>query len=217
MRAPRLRWSAPTFERDGNQVVRGYIHRLGKINGAVIDRLDKEGGAIDMNELAGALNRRARDLRRRNLPMLEEAGIVVVEDERVRLTEDWLEALNDERERAGEIAKLRLDTQRFNRERNAYAKRSENKPDEAPSERDMEAYREAWSERQAACGEIRELWRVSEPPTLKDLYALIDKAVNTTSGPGRLWQALSDRVGVVLDNCPDQVTFLHPVDVLGAA
>lgn len=41
LRTPVLRWSAPTFERDGDQLVRGYIHRLGKINEGIIRRLER--------------------------------------------------------------------------------------------------------------------------------------------------------------------------------
>jgi hypothetical protein len=35
----------------------------------------------------------------------------------IRLVENWLDALNAERERSGEVKKLRLDTQKYNRER----------------------------------------------------------------------------------------------------
>ncbi len=49
-----------------------------------------------------------------------------------------------------------------------------------------------------------------EPPDLWPLYALIDKRVRTTHGYGKLWQVFSDRIGVVLEEEPDQVTFLEP-------
>ncbi len=52
-----------------------------------------------------------------------------------------------------------------------------------------------------------------EPPDLWPLYALIDKRVRTSRGYGKLWQVFSDRIGVVLEDEPDQVTFLEPGEV----
>ena len=40
----------------------------------------------------------------------------------------------------------------------------------------------------------------------------MNKPVMTTAGRGRLWQARSDTCGVVLDDKPDVVTFLHPAE-----
>jgi hypothetical protein len=97
-----LRWSAPTFDRDGQEVVRGYIRRLGKIAGAIIDLLDQKGEMV-INEVAEVLGRRARDLRRRNLPRLEEAGVINISDNTVSLVEGWQEALEEERKLKGEI------------------------------------------------------------------------------------------------------------------
>ena len=100
--AARLRWSAPKFDREGDHVVRDYIRRLGKRRGAIIDVLEKE-GEMHINEVAEALRvSRARNLRR-NLPMLEEAGIITVYGDTVSLNPDWLEALENERKLKGEI------------------------------------------------------------------------------------------------------------------
>lgn len=122
LRAPRLMWSRPKYTPKRGTVAgtrkvrqgpkpesRDGITRLGKIRGAIIDALDK-GGPMDINELAAAVHKsRARDLRRRNLPMLEECGIITVEDGRVSLTEDWLEALDEQRQLGGEIDHERFD------------------------------------------------------------------------------------------------------------
>lgn len=128
LRAPRLRWSAPTFERDGDRVVRGYIHRLGKINGSIVDLLCREGD-IDINEAAEALNKRGRDLRRRNLPKLLEAEIIVVEGDVIRLATDWREALERERDLKGEIEATRRDEAKYQRQREAYRNRGKVEPD----------------------------------------------------------------------------------------
>jgi hypothetical protein len=52
-----------------------------------------------------------------------------------------------------------------------------------------------------------------DPFPLPPLYALIDKRVRTSRGYGKLWQVFSDRIGVVLESEPDQVTFLEPGEV----
>jgi len=46
------------------------------------------------------------------------------------------------------------------------------------------------------------------------LYPLVDHRVLTDEGPGVLWQVFGDRVGVLLDDGPDEVTFLPPAAVL---
>lgn len=122
--APRLRWSAPTFDREGDRVVRGYIRRLGKRRGAIIDVLEKE-GPMDITEVAEALRvSRARNLRR-NLPMLEEAGIITVSGDTVSLNPDWLQALEFERKLKGEIRNDQGDDGAEERDRTRYRLQSE--------------------------------------------------------------------------------------------
>ena len=117
LRAPRLRWSTPA--RKGRRgVVKGTrrvrmsvatpprpaVKRLGKIRCAILDALDAAGGMLTLQEIADALHReRPRDIRRRNLPMLEEAGIVAVDGVTVTLADNWLEALDDQRRLGKEI------------------------------------------------------------------------------------------------------------------
>jgi DNA-binding Lrp family transcriptional regulator len=122
--APRLRWSAPTFDREGDRGVRGYVRRLGKRRGAIIDVLEKE-GYMNINEVAEALKvSRARNLRR-NLPMLEEAGIITVSGDTVSLNPDWLEALNIERKLKGEIRNDQGEEGAEERDRRRYRLQSE--------------------------------------------------------------------------------------------
>lgn len=143
LRAPRLRWSAPVIERVGDEVIRSTILRLGKTGGAVVDILDRGGGSATVDEIADVLQLpRTRDLRRRHLPRLEERGIVTLVGDTVTLVSDWLEALDRDREGAGEIAAHRRDVARYAREREAYRDRHRNRPAPAPTERGMRERRE---------------------------------------------------------------------------
>jgi hypothetical protein len=119
LRAPRLRWSAPG------------IRRLGKSCEATVDYLERAGGTMTDQELAEAMGvSRVWEFRRRVISRLEAAGVVECTGNFVSLVSDWLEALNEERENAGEIAAYRRDMARYARERTAYAKRYENRPNQ---------------------------------------------------------------------------------------
>jgi hypothetical protein len=136
LRAPRLRWSAPRRKPSKAEVrrarlgnhrlpeVRESIRRLGKIRGAVIDVLEDAGGTLTLAELAHALGKtRPRDLRRRTLAMLEEAGIIALDVETVTLADDWVDKLEEIRVRDGEVARERLDRERHAREGKAFRNR----------------------------------------------------------------------------------------------
>ena len=143
LRAPRLMWSRPAFTPkrgtvSGTRRVReskasepqGRVERLGKVRGAILDVLDAAGGGATLQELADALHRkRARDLRRRNLPWLEEAGILAVEGDIVTLTEDWLERLEDAREAGGELEAEELARKRHRDRSRAFHGREKVQPD----------------------------------------------------------------------------------------
>lgn len=139
LRAPRLRWSAPTFDREGDRIVRGYIRRLGKINGAIIDALDKR-GPMHIDELADALNRRKRDLYRRNVSRLKEAGLIIEEDGTLSLTDDWLEALDRERDLKGEVEAGERQRAAHRRQRIAYRNRDKTQPDAHPANVGADGY-----------------------------------------------------------------------------
>ncbi len=118
LRAPRQRWSSPSRKRQprygmvpGTRQVRSKptrevrasdeelagVARLGKIRGAVLDALDVSGGTLALAELCEILHRkRPRDVRRRILPMLEEAGIIETAGDVITLAADWLDALERE-------------------------------------------------------------------------------------------------------------------------
>ena len=142
LRSPRLRWSRPKFTpkrgtvagtrkvRQGLKLeARDRIERLGKVRGAILDVLDARGGTATLQEIADALHRkRARDIRRRNLPMLEEAGIITVEDGRVSLTDNWLEALEEQRLLGGEVEADKTAKEKLRTRRQAYHARDKVEP-----------------------------------------------------------------------------------------
>jgi hypothetical protein len=176
LRAPRLRWSRPKYTprrgvvRDTRMVrqsvrleSRDRIKRLGKIRGAIVDVLDAAGGTASLQEIADTLHRaRPRDLRRRNLPMLEETGILIVGDGGVvSLTEDWLERLEDQRELGKEVEADELAARRHKLKSRAFHSRHQRQADEEPAEDEMRDRREGYPERrrQAIATAIAELFR----------------------------------------------------------
>jgi hypothetical protein len=164
--APRLRWSAPSRKphrglvRGTRRVRRGVrrpprdlVKRLGKSAGAIVDTLEALGGDLDLDDLYGRLypgkspedkkRWRPRDLRRRVIARLEDAGVVEVSGSVVSLTPEWLEALNRDRERGGELEAHRRDMRAYNEQSEAYRNRHKVKTDRAPTEEEMQERREA--------------------------------------------------------------------------
>jgi hypothetical protein len=170
LRASRLRWSSPGSKprrglvKGTRKVRKGTrrppqdpIKRLGKIRGAIVDALEASGPST-LAELAGVLHKtRPRDLVRcktspggRNGPviMLLQAGIVEwaceVETRRevLRLTPNWLEALENARRLGKEIEQEELDRQRHKRESEAFRNRHKVRTDKAPAEDEMRGRRE---------------------------------------------------------------------------
>ena len=139
LRTPRLMWSSPKVKGrrglvKGTRMVRQGVRseprpavkRLGKARGAILDALDAGGGVLNLEEIADALHRkRARDLRRRNLPMLEEAGIITLDGDVVTLAEDWLDRLEDTRELGGEIEAEEHARRRYRDKSRAYHNRQD--------------------------------------------------------------------------------------------
>jgi len=190
LRAPRLRWSSPGSRPrrgtvEGTRKVRkgvrrpprDPIRRLGKIRGAIVDALDAAGGTASLQDVADALHKvRARDLTRRKNPendkgrdgpviMLEEAGILSIEGDVLRLAEDWLQRLEDQRRLGREITTRyttivdgveqevviegadELAATRHKLKSRAFHNRHKHQADEAPAEDEMRAHRDDYPER----------------------------------------------------------------------
>ena len=166
---PRLRWSRPKYTPrrglvSGTRRVRNSkplpprdrIERLGKIRGAVVDALEIAGGTLTLAQLCEILHRkRARDVRRRVLPMLEEAGIVEVEGEVVRLAADWSECLEAARRIGKELEADELAERRRKMASRAYHHRHE-APKSQPSAAGLAAIRRSHEHRQAGLAAIAE-------------------------------------------------------------
>jgi hypothetical protein len=169
LRCPRLRWSRPKYTPrrglvSGTRKVRqspkpdprDRIERLGKIRGAILDVLDAAGGSATLKEIADALHRkRPRDIRRRNLPMLEEAGILTVDDDVVTLSDNWLEALEEQRQLGKEIEAEKLAREIYREKSDAYHRRHET-PKSEPSAAGLEAIRRSHEQRREGLDAIAE-------------------------------------------------------------
>ena len=112
---------------------------------------------MHINDLADALHRkRARDIRRRNLPMLEEAGIVTVDGDIVTLSDNWLEALEQQRKIGQEIEAEEVARKRYRLKSKAYREWLALSPEERKALKKQRA-------RARADGFIGDLRPASEP------------------------------------------------------
>jgi hypothetical protein len=103
---------------------RPAVKRLGKIRGAVLDALEASGGSSSVGEICESLHRsRPRDLRRRVLPILEDAEIITVDGDQVSLAENWLQRLDEARELGGEIRAENLERERHRLQGEAFRRR----------------------------------------------------------------------------------------------
>src|SRR5215213_2274943 len=166
---PRLRWSRPKFTPrrglvSGTRRVRNSkplpprdrIERLGKIRGAVVDALVVAGGTMTLAELCEVLHRkRARDVRRRILPMLEAAGVIEVDADVLHLATDWSERLEAARVAGGELEADELAERRRKLNSRAFHRRHET-PKSQPSAAGLEAIRRSHEQRQAGLAAIAE-------------------------------------------------------------
>jgi hypothetical protein len=166
---PRLRWSRPKYTPrrglvSGSRRVRNSkplpererIERLGKVRGAVVDALERAGGRLRLAELCEVLHRkRARDVRRRILPMLEAAGVIEEDDEVVRLAADWSERLKAARVAGGELEADELAERRRKLNSRAYHRRNET-PKSQPSAPGLEAVKRSHEQRRAGLVAIEE-------------------------------------------------------------
>ena len=151
LRAPRLRWSSPGRKPSKKQIhayrtgksqvplphTREPIIRLGKTRGAILDIVDVSGGSLAVEELAAIMGKRARDIRRRLLPMLEERRIVTVVDGIVQLTANWLGELEAERIAAEEVERDRIQWHHLKLKRQRYHGRHKYQADPSPPEGKM--------------------------------------------------------------------------------
>jgi hypothetical protein len=166
----RLRWSyvARHYDQSSNTYVYSYVQRTGKIAGRVIETLIEMDGEAPIEVVAGAVGQRVRDMLRDDRALrvrpaktladrtviefdrvgrvgsivrLQDAGLVVVDRERVSLTADWPEKLGIARELGDEYATEGRKRDQHRRGRDAYREHraGKYKADRAPTEEEMDA------------------------------------------------------------------------------
>jgi hypothetical protein len=182
--APRLRWSSPAVKvrrlrgvTPGTRRVRQTrrfhknitvkesrdhfpdrpcVKRLGPHRCAILDTLEDAGGELTLRELCEVLHRsRPRDLRRRILPMLVKAGIVEIDGDAVKLADDWLARLEEERERTGEISYAEGQREEHRKQRERYRDYLES-VNRQPSRAGRSAVKRGHEQRQAGLAAIAE-------------------------------------------------------------
>jgi hypothetical protein len=242
LRAPRLRYNKPVYETVDRVSVRvDTVLRLGKSAENIIDILEASGETMTVAALGAELGvKHHRNLNRRTLPRLEAAGVVECSTDAVRLATDWLTALNRKRKEDQELDDYERDKKKYAEESRIYALKLEAgrlsrvgmSPEEIAGELKIGTeviYRLLEKARPVADfvpvadfgdGYIEEedieeenFDGIEMNPDPFPLYALINKRVRTSRGYGTLWQVFSDRIGVVLEEEDEKVTFIEPSEV----
>jgi hypothetical protein len=131
----------------------------------MVDALYAYGGSCTLAELCRILHRkRPRDLVRCKkspkgrdglLVWLEDAGILTVEGDRVTLTEDWMDRLEDAREAGGELEAEELARRRYLDRSRAFHRRHET-PKSKPSAAGLAAIRRSHGQREAGLAALAE-------------------------------------------------------------
>jgi uncharacterized protein DUF3854 len=196
--ASRLRWASPArsgrlvrrmdgltrrivTEAVGDNVFvepdyRPYAKRLGPHRGAVLDILEAAGGEMHLKDLCEALHRkRPWDVRRRILKPLEEAGIIEMEGDAVRLAHRWQAKLEERREKDGEIEQAEKQAQRHRADGERYLMHLQRQKHGTPRA-SIEAVRRTHEARDRRLREIREEEerdRAPSPPAVELLVSRI--------------------------------------------
>ena len=155
---------------------RPYGKRLGPHKGAVVDVLEAACGDMHLKDLCEALHRkRPWDVRRRILRPLEEAGVIELEGDVVRLSADWLARLDERREEDGEVEQAEKQAKRHRADRERYRMHLERKKHGTPRA-SIEAVRRTHKLRDRRLQEIREEGerdRAPSPPAIERLVGRV--------------------------------------------
>jgi hypothetical protein len=198
--APRLRWSSPATlgrlvrsvegatgrnvtEAIGENIFappdyRPYGKRLGPHRGAVLDTLEDAGGEMHLKELCEAMHRkRPWDVRRRILRPLEEAGIIEIDGDVIRLVSEWLAQLDERREADGEIEQAERQAKKHRRQGESYRLYLEREKHGTPkaSTDAVRRTHELRGRRMREAREEEERRRSPVPPALRELVSRLVK------------------------------------------
>ena len=201
-RGPGLRGTVRNTRRVRESVAEGPragVGRMGKCCEAVVYFLLAAGGTMHTDDLYGRINPhkdpedrkrwRPRDLRRREIARLVAAGVVECPGKVASLAEDWLDAYNLERERAGEIEAHNRDMKRYQRERDAYREHLERRKGGIGSDRHpANAGADGWVEelRPESAGEVLEASERDEAP-VSGLAAAVCDYLELNPGDACQW------------------------------
>jgi hypothetical protein len=193
---PPLRWSSPggrrrrEFElvpgrfvvrstgapaRDEQEDLSPYIKRLGPHRRAVLDVLVANGGEVRLEALCKALLRkRPRDVKRRILGDLKEAGIIECHGDVVKLAREWRARLDEKREADGEIEQAEKQAERHREEGKRYREHLERVKQGTPKV-SLDAAKRTQDLRENRLREMREEDERDHAPTPPEVEVLVKR------------------------------------------
>jgi hypothetical protein len=195
---------------------RPYVKRLGPHRCAVLDALEAAGGELHLDELCEVSHRkRPRDVRRRILPMLEEAKIIECEGDVIRLAADWLEKLEEERERKEEVSHAEEQREKHRKQRERYRDYLKSVK-QLPSKASEEAVKRGHESREAGLAAERER---AAAAAKSEAQRKAEAFVRDTLNNDRLLVSGGIRLGHLCDIWRDQggdsLTIPQAVEALG--
>jgi len=157
---PELRWSTVRRARERDKLGRDttvydYIARLGKKRGALVEYLVEAGGSATVAELMEGFagkRTRSRDFKSRTLTPLTDPAVIQIEGDVVTLTQDWLAAVEQHRELAGEPEAERQQAVRVFLDRVAFKNRDNlPEPEPVPEPPKVDDLRKPWPQHPEPC------------------------------------------------------------------
>ncbi len=135
----------PDYDKNGRKIPKGKqapVERLGKVCGWILDLVHVAETAVPVSFLSERTGIARNHLAERYLNNMVVAGFIKETEEGYVSTTNVRQALRDELEDSGCNDAAKLQRERHDRDREAYSKRKNEKPDRAPTEEEMDAIRE---------------------------------------------------------------------------
>ena len=163
---PELRWSAPGRKPSKTEIrasrtgaskapltrVSEPVTRLGKRRGAIVEYVLEAGGSCTIKQLIGRFageSTRTRDFVRRQLKPLTYPAVITIKGGCVSLTENWREALEEQRDLGREAEANELQEQKIRDQRRAY--HDDIEVDETPEIPVVDDMSKPWSYHEEGC------------------------------------------------------------------
>lgn len=135
----------PDYDKNGRRIPKGKqdpLNSLVKVCGWILDMVHASQTALPLSFLSERTGIRPNNLKKRYIIPMTVAGFIKETEDGYVATTNVEEALRDELEDSGCNERAKLQRERHDRERDAYSKRKNEKPDRAPTEEEMDAIRE---------------------------------------------------------------------------